>query len=122
MNAAHRLARVGLFSPEFPDAEAMHQGLAQWNRRRLAVQTPTPGWSIDLNNDFRMMRIEGAFIEGFRMDVAPLIAGVPSDADGFIRWFEDLKQSGPGQYDPLFAWIEASAGRDSTIRVWTRCS
>jgi len=109
MLAAQRLARVGLFSPEFPDAESMHQGLAQWNRRRLAVQTPTPDWSIALNNDFRMMRIEGGFIEGFRLEVAPRVAEVPHDADGFIRWFEDLKQSGPGQYDPLFAWIESSA-------------
>lgn len=109
MLAAQRLARVGLFSPEFPDAESMHQGLAQWNRRRLAVQTPTPDWSIALNNDFRMMRIEGGFIEGFRLEVAPRVADVPRDADGFVRWFEDLKQSGPGQYDPLFAWIESSA-------------
>jgi len=104
-----RLARAGLFSPEFPDAEAMHRGLAHWNHRRLAIQTPTPAWSVDLNNDFRMMRVEGAFIEGFRAEIAPLISDVPSDSDGFIAWFEDLKQSGPGQYDQLFAWIETGA-------------
>lgn len=109
MFAAQRLARVGLFSPEFPDAEAVHRGLAHWNHRRLAVQTPSPDWSIDLNSDFRMMRIEGAFIEGFRAEVASLVADVPTDPEGFIAWFEGLKLSGPGQYDPLFAWLETDA-------------
>jgi hypothetical protein len=109
MLAADRLARVGVFSPEFPDAEALHQGLARWNRRRLAVQTPDADWSMTLNNDVRMMRLEGAFIEAFRAEIAPLVAAVPSDPEGFIVWFEDLKQSGPGQYDPLFAWLETEA-------------
>lgn len=109
MFPAHRLARVGLFSPEFPDAEAVHQGLAHWNHRRLAVQTPSPDWSVTLNNDARMMRLEGAFIEGFRLEVAPLLADVPTTPERFISWFEDLKLSGPGQYDQLFAWIETSA-------------
>jgi hypothetical protein len=109
MFTAQRLARVGLFSPEFPDAEAVHKGLAHWNHRRLAVQTPSSDWSVDLNNDFRMMRIEGAFIEGFRAEVAPMVADVPTDPDGFIAWFEGLKLSGPGQYDQLFAWLESSA-------------
>ncbi|OHB30226.1 MAG: hypothetical protein A2790_05300 [Phenylobacterium sp. RIFCSPHIGHO2_01_FULL_69_31] len=109
MLAADRLARVGVFSPEFPDAEALHQGLARWNRRRLAVQTPDADWSMTLNNDVRMMRLEGAFIEAFRAEIAPLVAAVPSDPEGFIAWFEDLKQSGPGQYDPLFAWLETEA-------------
>ncbi|WP_068877198.1 MULTISPECIES: iron-containing redox enzyme family protein [unclassified Phenylobacterium] len=109
MLAADRLARVGVFSPEFPDAETLHQGLAQWNRRRLAVQTPDADWSITLNNDVRMMRLEGGFIEAFRAEIAPLVAAVPSDPEGFIAWFEDLKLSGPGQYDPLFAWLETEA-------------
>lgn len=109
MLAADRLARVGVFSPEFPDAEALHQGLAQWNRRRLAIQTPDADWSMTLNNDVRMIRLEGGFIEAFRAEVAPAARAVPSDPEGFIAWFEDLKQSGPGQYDPLFAWLETEA-------------
>ena len=109
MFAGMRLARLGLFTPEFPDAEALHLGLARWNRRRLAVQTPHADWRAELNEDQRMLRLEGAFIEAFREHVAPLVADVPSDPDGFIAWFEALKDGGPGQWDPLFAWLEADA-------------
>src|SRR5205085_7313492 len=80
MIAGQRLARLGAFTPEFADAEALHQGLARWNRRRLAVQTPSADWRAELNTDSRMLRLEGAFVEAFRAHVAPLVADVPSDS------------------------------------------
>ena len=109
MFAGLRLSTLGLFTPEFPDAEALHLGLAKWNRRRLAVQTPSADWQARLIEDQRMLRLEGAFVEAFRAHVAELVAGVPHDPDGFIAWFEDLKASGPGQWDPLFGWLESEA-------------
>lgn len=112
MLTASRFARMGVFTPEFPDAAALHQGLAHWNRRRLAVQTPGADWTADLNADFRMLRLEGAFVESFRAAVAPMVAEVPGDPDGFIAWFEGLKAGGPGQWDPLFAWLETEASLD----------
>ena len=36
----------------------------------------------------------------------------PRTPDGFIRWFEDLRVSGPGQGDPLFPWLATTAGLD----------
>jgi len=107
-----RLAGFGAFTPEFPDAETMHQGLAHWNRRRLAVATPHADWKAELNENSRMLRLEGAFIEAFREHVAPLLAEVPSEPDGFIAWFEALKDSGPGQWDPLFDWLASEASLD----------
>jgi hypothetical protein len=104
-----RLARLGEFTPQFPDAEALHQGLARWNRRRLAVGEPTAAWREEIGEEARMRRLEGAFVEAFRAQVAPDLAGVPTDPAGFVAWFEDLKESGPGQYDQLFAWLEAEA-------------
>jgi hypothetical protein len=109
MSSATKLSRLGAFTPEFPDAEAMHQGLARWNRRRLAVQTPTSDWTLDLARDQQMLRLEGAFIEAFRNQVAPLAADVPDNPDGFVAWFEALKDSGPGQWDPLFDWLATEA-------------
>jgi hypothetical protein len=109
MFAGLRLSTLGRFTPEFPDAEALHLGLARWNRRRLAVQTPGPDWQARLNEDQRMLRLEGAFVEAFRDHVAELAAEAPDDADGFIAWFEGLKSSGPGQWDPLFSWLETEA-------------
>jgi hypothetical protein len=104
-----RLSALGQFTPEFPDAEALHLGLAKWNRRRLAVQTPTADWQSALMRDQRMLRLEGAFVEAFRAHVAVLVASVPRDADHFVGWFEGLKDSGPGQWDPLFDWLASSA-------------
>ena len=109
MFAGTRLSALGDFTPEFPDAEALHVGLARWNRRRLAVQTPSDDWQSELVQNQRMLRLEGAFVEAFRALVADLVAGVPRDADRFIAWFEDLKDSGPGQWDPLFSWLATSA-------------
>jgi hypothetical protein len=104
-----KLERLGAFTPQFPDAEGLHKGLAHWNHRRLAVATPHDDWSAQIAEDGRMLRLEGAFIEAFRGHVAPLVEDVPTDADGFIAWFEGLKQTGPGQWDPLFAWLEGDA-------------
>ncbi|WP_374472791.1 iron-containing redox enzyme family protein [Phenylobacterium sp.] len=104
-----RLARLGVFTPEFPDAEMLHVGLAQWNRRRLAIATPHDDWQAELSANTRMLRLEGAFVEAFRDHIQPLVADAPSDPDGFIAWFEGLKDSGPGQWDPLFAWLENEA-------------
>jgi hypothetical protein len=112
MFAGLRLSTAGMFTPEFPDAESLHLGLAKWNRRRLSVQTPSPDWQSQLMEDQRMLRLEGAFVEAFRSHVAELVIGVPADPEGFIAWFEDLKASGPGQWDPLFAWLEAEADMD----------
>ena len=103
------LARTGQFTPQFPDAEALHLGLARWNHRRLAVGTPNDGWRNELDQDHRMLRLEGGFIEAFRHQIAPQIADVPTDPAGFVGWFEQLKETGPGQWDPLFAWLEGEA-------------
>lgn len=109
MTPANRLAHLGEFSPAFADAWALHQGLAAWNRRRLAPQVPTPDWKAALNTDARMLRLEGAFIEAFRALVAPMVHDAPTTPHGFVSWFEALKASGPGQYDPLFDWLAGEA-------------
>ncbi len=107
MFGGERLARIGAFTPEFPDAEALHRGLAHWNHRRLAVAMPDPDWRSELSDDARMKRIEGEFVEQFRDHILPLVAGVPTNADDFVAWFEQLRETGPGQDDPLFDWLKA---------------
>ena len=59
-----------------------------------------------------MRLLEGEFIESFRSEVSEEAAQAPTDADGFIAWFEALKASGPGQFDPLFDWLAEEATRD----------
>lgn len=92
--------------------DSFQRGLAHWNRERLAPQFPAGDWRQTLDRDVRMMRLEGAFIEELRAEVAEEAAAAPTDVDGFIAWFEDLRQRGPGQGDPLFPWLAEEADRD----------
>src|SRR5947209_5151845 len=109
MTSGMRLAELGDFSAGIPDARRLHLALARWNRRRLAVGRPSANWLRDLDEDQRMLRLEGAFIEAFREHVAPLAAEVPTAPDAFIAWFEGLKDAGPGQWDQLFPWLASEA-------------
>jgi hypothetical protein len=109
MFGGERLSRLGAFSPRFPDAEALHKGLAHWNHRRLSPQAPSETWREELDEERRMKELEAEFVEAFRSHIAPLVEAVPADAEAFVAWFEALKAHGPGQWDPLFDWLEGSA-------------
>ncbi len=88
------------------------QQLAQWNRTRLAPQFPSDDWQRTIASDATMLRLEGGFLEELRQDAIGEAAAAPTDPDGFIEWFEELKASGPGQGDPLFPWLAEQASRD----------
>jgi hypothetical protein len=94
------------------DPQALHRRLAHWNHKRLSAGLPSEGWLDDLREEHEMRVLEGAWVEAFRAEVAGAIAEVPTDVDGFIAWFEDLKASGPGQGDPLFQWLAEEATQD----------
>lgn len=92
--------------------DSFQRGLANWNRDRLAPQYPEASWSRTLERDLRMLRLEGAFMEELRQDVGPMAQAAPTDVDGFIAWFEELKNTGPGQGDALFPWLADTASLD----------
>jgi hypothetical protein len=92
--------------------DSFQRGLAHWNRERLQPGFPTGDWQKILERDLRMTRLEGGFLEELRAEVMDAAAAAPTDPDGFIAWFEDLKQSGPGQDDPLFPWLAEQASSD----------
>jgi len=87
------------------DPEGLHIALAQWNRRRLAAQAPGSHWQDDLREEARMRWLEGVWVESLREEVAPLADAAPTDEEAFVEWFTALKTNGPGQGDPLFAWL-----------------
>ena len=89
--------------------DELQQGLARWNHERLAPQFPSDDWQKALEQDLHMLRLEGGFVEELRREIAEEAALAPTDAGGFIAWFEGLKESGPGQGDPLFPWIAEQA-------------
>lgn len=90
--------------------DSFQQGLARWNRERLSPALPDGDWREGLDRDARMQRLEGAFLEECRAEIAPLAAEAPTRVDDFIAWFESLQDSGPGQGDPLFPWLAEEAG------------
>ena len=91
------------------NTDMFQRALADWNHQRLAPQLPTADWHKTLERDARLLRLEGAFLEELRQEVADEAAKAPTDVEGFIAWFEALKENGPGQNDPLFQWLAESA-------------
>ncbi|MBP8234265.1 iron-containing redox enzyme family protein [Rhizorhabdus sp.] len=91
--------------------ETFQRGLARWNHMRLSPRHPNEDSDM-FERELRMLRLERAFLAHLRSDVVAEASDVPQDADGFITWFEGLKDSGPGQGDPLFPWLAEEAGRD----------
>jgi hypothetical protein len=85
---------------------AFQRALAAFNRRRLI-----PSWSAlpTLDDEYAWRLREHAFVAERRADVAERAARAPRAAEAFVRWFEGLEQSGPGQNDPLFPWLAEHA-------------
>ena len=94
------------------DPDAFHRAMAHFNRRRLAVTAPTDDWQHDLDDERAMRELEGYWIEAARAEVAEAVDAVPSEVEAFLRWFEALEATGPGQHDPLFDWLAEAATLD----------
>ena len=92
--------------------DSFQRGLAHWNRERLMPGFPSQDWNRVFERDVKMQRLEGGFLEELRAEIAEEAAAAPTDVEGFIAWFEDLKATGPGQGDPLFPWLAEQADKD----------
>jgi hypothetical protein len=91
-------------------AAALHRQLALFNQRRLRPATGSDHWRADLAEEVQMRLLEGQFVEQERVAMQSRLARLPTDADAFMQWFEDLRYNGPGQGDALFPWLEEKAG------------
>jgi hypothetical protein len=83
--------------------------LANDNSDRLSAGLPDDASPDTLAHETAVAGAEIAFVESLRHEIAPLVADVPEDVDGFIAWFEELKHTGPGQGDPLFPFLASAA-------------
>jgi len=88
------------------------EALSCWNRKRLSPTFPTAISAERFEDDRRMLRLEIGFLEELRQEVSAEARKAPTNPDGFISWFEDLKAIGPGQHDRLFPWLAERANRD----------
>ena len=94
------------------DPAGFHRRLSYFNRHRLAVAMPRDGWADDLDDEVELRKLEGAWIEATRAEVADWAAEAPATPDDFVAWFAALKDQGPGQGDALFMWLAETARRD----------
>lgn len=90
-------------------SDSLHRSLSEFNSKRLDPSLPRAEWSKALHEEFNFRSVEREWIERERLNVAARAATAPTDADGFVRWFEELKQNGPGQGHPLFPWLATKA-------------
>ena len=95
-----------LTGPRFTEFQV---GLASYNATRFNPALPEEAPEDEVASEQAVARGEIAFIEAQQKALAPLTADIPCDAGGFIAWFERLKETGPGQDDPLFPWLAEAA-------------
>jgi hypothetical protein len=90
-------------------ADELQRRLASFNTKRFAPALPESNWRNDLRAFVDGATLEGEFLDAERERVRAHTARVPVDPDGFVVWFEGLKDTGPGQNDPLFPWLAETA-------------
>ncbi len=91
------------------DNDAFQQSLARFNASRLAVATPKAHWQQELATSLAYQFREGNFLEYLRAGVAYLLPAPALNAEDFIKWFEALCNTGPGQQHALFDWLAQHA-------------
>ena len=89
-----------------------HRRLAAFNAKRFTPGLPHPDWEADLHDQCQTAIDEGRWLEQVRGRVADRAAAAPRDPAGFVAWFEELDRTGPGQGDPLFAYLAEQATMD----------
>jgi hypothetical protein len=98
------------FIPDLAESahDLLHRRLARRNELRLrpTIDADGPG---DFLLEMTDRHLEERFVSGERAAVAPLLREIPADADAFVAWFEELRETGPGQNDPLFPWLASNA-------------
>ena len=79
--------------------------LGRLNLLRFNPALPSTDWQLELTEVMELSRLEGEFLERQRQAIAGRASLAPGDPAKFLDWFEELKNSGPGQNDPLFPWL-----------------
>ena len=83
--------------------------LARRNELRLTPSLESGLSAEDLQAEIGDRLLEEDFLEDAREAIAPALREVPRDADRFVRWFDSLRETGPGQGDALFPWLAEAA-------------
>ncbi|HEX6590442.1 MAG TPA: iron-containing redox enzyme family protein [Moraxellaceae bacterium] len=104
---------------EMNQPETLHRALARWNGERLAAGLPVSSWEAALAAEMEYRLAEGRFLDDARARTEPWLGDVPEKPREFLDWFEQLRQTGPGQQHDFFDWI-AEECRDEEMRWFLR--
>jgi hypothetical protein len=101
------------------DERQLHRELQVLNELRLkpTVARETSRELLAVETERRLL--ENDFLASCRKAVAAYASEAPRDPDGFVAWFDALRDNGPGQHDPLFPWLEHEASLEQ-IRWFLR--
>ena len=101
-NAHRDSPKVQLINKHQFHKELMHHG-----HSRMVPKTPQQDsdWEATLQHNLVMAEREIRFFEQERQKIIHLANEAPADTTGFLAWFESLRDTGPGQNDPLFPWL-----------------
>ena len=98
------------YHPHAPEPQyQLHARLTRFNLARLQPSLLNADWQDELKAEESLRFDEGHFVERERLRIMPMVTDVPTDASAFLHWFEGLRETGPGQKDPLFPWLASHA-------------
>ena len=90
------------------DSRSLHARLTAYQRAQLRPGV-VADFDASIRDELAMRRIGDAFVERERERIASLASEAPASPGPFVEWFEHLRETGPGQGDPLFPWLEERA-------------
>jgi hypothetical protein len=94
------------------DELELHRKLRDLNELRLKPTLCADDWRRSIALEAEARFVERDFLVAARAMETPRASEAPTDPEGFVAWFEALRESGPGQWDPLFPWLENVATLD----------
>jgi hypothetical protein len=96
---------LAFHQPAHEQAHQFHVRLSHFNSIRLAPALSQSEWQADLRSEYEARVEEGLFVEHERQLIQGAASAAPEQPAAFLRWFEDLREGGCGQNDPLFPWL-----------------
>ena len=100
-------ARLDSPKAQLSNQHQLHKDLMRHGHSRMVPKTPQQdsNWEATLQHNLVMAEKEILFFEQERQEIIHLANEAPADTVGFLAWFESLRETGPGQNDPLFPWL-----------------
>lgn len=92
--------------------EIVHRRLVVFNRWRTSPRKEETDYEAALRYERALRLEENRFVERERQSLARTLDDVPRQPESFLRWYENLRNTGPGQNDPLFPWLAQEATLD----------